>query len=520
MTAADGPGEYAVRVALEDAAGNVGPAAPPLTLRFDDTPPGAPDVSAADAWRNDAALPLAAEGDPPVSGIAGFRIRIGGRDAVVATSLPLAELPEGGTPVEVRAVSGSGLESSAVRTVLRLDRTAPSVTAEGAPAAGTWSRTPVRIGLRGRDQAGLAGMRSLSWRVDGGEELAAPGDEAAFELAADGRHRIAYHGTDGAGNASAPQALAVDVDRTPPETVAFEAPDPADPRAVRVAVADATSGVAGGRLELRRSGGAWRRLPSTLAGGRLTGAVDDAALRAGAYELRAVVADAAGNATTGTRRVDGAPATLRLPLRRPTALAVRRSGRLLRARLTAGGAALAGRALTLTQRLRGRVHRRPVCGRRTVIVAAAARCALRTDAAGRVEVRLPAGPSRTLRFAFAGDALLLPALGRATVRTAARARLRARPATVRPGGTVVFSGRLLGGHVPRAGKLVELQAMVGPDWRTFATVRTDRRGRLRHAHRFAATSAGRTYRVRLRVRREAAYPFEAGVSRPVAIRVG
>ena len=62
--------------------------------------------------------------------------------------------------------------------------------------------------------------------------------------------------------------------------------------------------------------------------------------------------------------------------------------------------------------------------------------------------------------------------------------------------------------------------MVGPGWRTFATVRTDRRGRLRHAHRFAATSAGRTYRVRLRVRREGAYPLEAGVSRPVAIWVG
>ena len=158
MTAADGPGEYAVRVALEDAAGNVGPAAPPLTLRFDDTPPGAPDVSAADAWRNDAALPLAAEGEPPVSGIAGFRVRIGGRDAVVATSLPLAELPEGGTPVEVRAVSGAGLESTRrAHRRCALDRTAPSVAAEGAPAAGAWSRTPVRIGLRGRDQAGLAG---------------------------------------------------------------------------------------------------------------------------------------------------------------------------------------------------------------------------------------------------------------------------------------------------------------------------------------------------------------------------
>jgi hypothetical protein len=87
------------------------------------------------------------------------------------------------------------------------------------------------------------------------------------------------------------------------------------------------------------------------------------------------------------------------------------------------------------------------------------------------------------------------------------------------GGTVRFSGRLLGGHVPRAGRLVELQARVGAGWRTFATVRSDRRGRLRHMHRFAATSSGRTYWIRLRVRREPAYPFETATSPAVAVRV-
>ena len=90
---------------------------------------------------------------------------------------------------------------------------------------------------------------------------------------------------------------------------------------------------------------------------------------------------------------------------------------------------------------------------------------------------------------------------------------------MRAGGAVRFSGRLLGGHVPRAGKLVELQARVGAGWRTFATVRSDRRGRVRHTRRFAPTSAGRTYRIRLRVRREQSYPFETATSRVVAVRV-
>jgi hypothetical protein len=519
VSAADGPGVYAVRVALEDAAGNVGAYAPPVTLRFDDRRPGAPDVSAADAWRNGGALPLAATGEQPLSGIRGYRVRIGGREAVVATSVPLDDLPEGGTPVEVSAVSGAGLEGTAVRTLLKLDRSRPVAEAEGVTDG--WSREPVRLALRGRDQAALSGVRSLAWKVGDAEEATAEGDSATVEVSEDGRPTVSYRATDGAGNVSAERAVAVKVDGTPPETIAFEAPDPADPRRVGVVVADRTSGVAGGRIELRRSGAEWQAVETTLERDRLVARIDDATLAAGDYELRAIVADVAGNETAGTRFVDGSPAALTLPLRRVTRLAVSRSGRLLRARLTAGGEPLGDREVTLARRLRGRSAWRDVCARRTIVVAsaAAAACPLRTDGAGRVHVRLAAGPSRTLRFAFAGDALLLPAAGKTSIRTDARARLRARPRSARAGGIVRFAGRLLGGHVPRAGKLVELQARVRAGWRTFATVRSDRRGRVRHSHRFSAGSAGHTYRFRLRVRREAAYPFETGTSRAVAVRV-
>jgi hypothetical protein len=563
VTAFEGPGEYAVRLALEDAAGNVGPYAAPVTLRFDDTRPGVPDVSAADRWHNGGALPLDAEGERPISGIRGFRVRIGGREALVATSLPLDELPEGGTPVEVRALSGAGVESTAVRTLLKLDRTPPTVTADGVPAPDAWSRTPVRIALRGRDQSGLSGVQSLGWTLDGGDEELRAGEETTIEIAADGRHSVGYRALDAAGNSSTRHTAPVRVDRTAPETVAFEAPDPADPALVRVVVADATSGVAGGRVELRRAGGDWRRVPTSLEGGRLLTRLDDAALRAGAYELRAIVSDVAGNEAVGTHRTDGAPAALTLPLRRRTSIAVRRSGRTLTARLTADGRPLGGREVTLTRRLRGRATWRTVCGKRTVVIARAAGrrtassgeaapghdaprphagssapdparlgtvsaagaaaagggCALRTDGAGRVEVRLPTGASRTFRVSFAGDALLLPSSDRASVRTPAHARFVVTPRAVRAGGAVRFSGRLLGGHVPRAGKLVELQARVRSGWRTFATLRTDRRGRYRFTHRFSPASGGRTYRFRLRVRREAAYPFESATTRPLAVQV-
>ena len=556
VAAFDGPGEYALRVALEDAAGNVGPFAPPVTLRFDDTPPGAPDVSAADRWQRGGSLPLGSEGTPPVSGVRGYRVRIGGRDAVVGTAIPLDDLPEGGTPVEVRAVSGAGVESTAVRTLLRLDRSAPVVTAAGVPSGDGWSRSPVVVGLRARDQAALSGVDGLHWTIDGAES-GAVGDEASLAVEGDGRHAVAWWATDRAGNASARGAATIKVDHTPPETVAFEAPDPTDPTRFSVIAADATSGVAGGRVELRRTGAAaWSRLPSTLDHGRVVARVDDATLRAGAYELRAVVSDAAGNEAVGTVRADGSPATVTLPLRRATTVTLRRRGRTLSGRLTAGGKPLAGRALSLTQRLRGASAWHAVCGRRTVIVArsaglaatagptpsgaaptavtprssppgrnattrrvAASRCPIRTDGAGRVQVQLPKGPSRTVRLAFAGDPLLLPDHRGTRIRTAASGWVHAHPGSVPAGGLVRFAGHLFGGHIPPSGKVVELQARVGAGWRTFATVRADRRGDFRHVHRFDSASAGQTYWVRLRIRPEAAYPFARGTGRPIPIRV-
>ena len=94
-----------------------------------------------------------------MSGVRGYRVRIGGRDAIVATAIPLGDLPEGGTPVEVRTVSGAGVESTAVRTLLRLDRTAPVVTASGVPGGEGWSREPVVVGLRGARPGGAVGRR-------------------------------------------------------------------------------------------------------------------------------------------------------------------------------------------------------------------------------------------------------------------------------------------------------------------------------------------------------------------------
>jgi hypothetical protein len=83
----------------------------------------------------------------------------------------------------------------------------------------------------------------------------------------------------------------------------------------------------------------------------------------------------------------------------------------------------------------------------------------------------------------------------------------------------MFSGRLSAGPIPDGGKLLDLQAHYRGSWRTFATPRTDARGRWSYRYRFGATRGTVRYRFRARIRREAAYPYELGYSRTVGVTV-
>src|SRR5207248_6891680 len=132
---------------------------------------------------------------------------------------------------------------------------------------------------------------------------------ADVTVGGDGAHELTFRAIDAAGNESPEQTVRFRIDRTPPELVVFEMPDPADPRAVRVAAADRGSGVARAVVEVRRAGSArpWAPLATRRVGDRFVAQVDDGAL-AGPYELRARVADRAGNEAIGDRRRDGSPA--------------------------------------------------------------------------------------------------------------------------------------------------------------------------------------------------------------------
>jgi hypothetical protein len=319
---------------------------------------------------------------------------------------------------------------------------------------------------------------------------------------ADGKRELKLLAVDSAGNTSA-VAKAVNVDGNGPTAVLSRASG----KAITISVSDGASGVAGGTISVRNSRAEpFRVLPTSLAKGRLTAKLDRG--NAAIVGISISMSDNAGNLTAGEM----------------SEMSLRVGGRTLR-----GGAA--STSYRRAARFAGRLATRdgvPVAGQ-GIAVEATSRAAgsspavvatVTTDAEGRFTYRAPAGPSRRLRFVFAGASGLAPLARTAQLRVRASSTIRATPRTLRGGGHVRFSGRLglRGATVPRSGKLVDLQAFDRGRWRTFATARArGPKGAWRSTYRFAG-NPGR-YPVRLRIRREDVFPYDLGYSRSVIVRV-
>lgn len=571
-------GWFWIRIWLEDGSGNVDPEATSNTgmLRFDDEAPPPGQMEPRKEWL-DATTPtsptlelaLGPDAVPPLSGIGGYSVAVDGSepDGTVDAAADqdnetwradytIDHLPQGVTEFRIRGISNSGVASLTSRVeVLRLDRQPPSISIDGLAQDEGWRRSPVQVSLTGHDQTGLSGMGAaplsepvengayVAVALDGGPQENARGPQAEKSIASDGHHRLTAVAFDRAGNASVEYVWNVRVDQTPP-TGAFETQHASDPRQLNVSVNDALSGVATGEIEYRKAGeGEFRSLPTTLSGGRLGARLDDVVLPAGRYEFRAVVRDVAGNRAVVDARRDGSTMALDLPVRASSKLQVaatstkkrcvvvkrKRKGefrRVKRCRTVRAGATVAyGTRLQSTGRLT-HANGAPI-GNATVTVAGQPRAGgpfapvgtAKTDARGAFEFAVPAGPSRTLRYRYAGNDTDLPATADVVTRVTAAARLAVDRRRVRNGQAVRFSGRLLGKPIPKAGKLVTLQAKVGRGWRTFATPRANAKGVFRHRYRFTATTGLRRYAFRAVVTREAAYSYERGSSKLVHVTV-
>jgi hypothetical protein len=459
-------GTQGLVVQAQDTAGNVG-ISPAVTARIDNTPPARVDVEVegGEAWRNRNDFmvtwtnPLEADRAP-----------------IVAASYKLC--------------------SAGTDSCTRGQQSGESVSRFGvaAPAPGAWS-----ISL---------------WRRD------AAGNET--ETAA-----------------SVPVTLRYDPE---PPQLAFEPPAPADPTLVSVAVTDRVSGVASGSIEISPSGsGIWQTLATDLTGGHLLTLIDDAALPAGTYVLRARAADLASNEASTDRRLDGQAIILTLPVRIVSTMkagferirwvrqTVRRHGKRVRvrrritvltpaARVSSGGRAqIAGR---LTNRDGQGIPDQEVRVYSSSVVSADQVVAvLRTDSDGRYRYTATGAMNRTLRFAFVGSALVLPAQASVEMRVPGLTSLGVSRRLALNGQAVTFSGSLRTLPAPAGGKLVELQVRLSSRWQTFRTVRTDAAGRWAIAYRFRRTRGVQRYRFRARLPKEADYPFAAGGSRSLTVRV-
>ncbi len=552
------PGIYTVEVRLENAAGNLGPAAT-ASLRFDDSRPGPVEPLPSADWIGRTDLPYALRlsspvGPEPISGIRGYAIAID-RDPCLANrcteaetslrggrkddTLLISDLPEGTSYAHAVAVSGAGMGSASVgRTALRVDTTAPLMTLSGVPSS--WTDHPVELLATARDDAsGMAAAGAAgpftAIRIDGGRPIAASGDSVRARVIGAGVHTIAHYARDAAGNIDdggeangssnpPPASATVRIDPEPPRVVFSGAQDPADPEAIAARVLDSLSGPSRqrGRIEVRRagSGDRFKPLPTSVEDGELRARWDSESYPAGPYEFRATGFDLAGNEATTLSRPNGSRMVLSAPLKGATAIRVRLGEHLL-ARLRRGGAVLRG------QLSGGRG--RPLAGMTVRVIErfdlGSARdrqiSMVKTDQGGAFALRLSSGPSREIAASFAGTATLARSQSdpvRLSVPGAVR--MKASKAVAKVGGRpVVFSGRVAG-EIPPGGKYVQLQfRLLRLPWSEFRTVRTDARGRFRYAYRFSDDdSRGVRFEFRAFAPAQDDWPYEPAGSRPVAVR--
>ncbi len=310
-------GHHEVSYYASDVAGN---RSQPAVVRFkiDTEEPGRAEPQLPDGWIHAAGrFAFTVNAPAPLSGISGYAITTDGSyPGYVATAGPdgatwIESVAEGETVVKARAISVAGIPSTKVGTgLLRVDRSAPSVKATGAD--GGWQASAVEVVLAAVDQPGLSGVHHIAYRDDGASGHAA-GDHAVVPVETDGRHVVRFSAVDAAGNESPEDSVEVLVDQTPPDSVFFEPPGEA-PAEVVVAASDATSGLAGGTVELRRAGDAdWIAVPTSVREDGLHAELDPSKLAGFGYELRATVVDGAGNRTTTATLADGIPMRVSYP---------------------------------------------------------------------------------------------------------------------------------------------------------------------------------------------------------------
>jgi hypothetical protein len=464
----------------------------------------------------------------------------------------LAELPDGGRMLEVSALDAAG-NTTVVSKAVYIDNTPPDPVVPQLVGGDTWRRTNSFVVTWPSAAQAAAPIGRAHWKLctsptnclarghsDGQGIARLP----ALAMPGPGDYKLYVWLEDMAGNQSEAGAVvsaSLRFDAEPPQ-LTFEPTDPADPLRVAVTALDRHSGLAGGDIEMRAVGtSTWHGLATDREGAQLIAHVDDERFRNGAYEFRAHAVDQAGNEASTGRRADGSAATLRLPARIDTRLAVgvprttvrrrivRRHGRrrVVRRRirrLDSHVIARHGRKIRLSGVL-ANADGQPIAGATIEALeeqpdgAFAAVGLATTGTNGRFRYVVKAARNRELVFRYGGSRRIGSAKTDFVLLVPASTSIRPDRRRLLNGEQVLFTGRVTTEPLPDVGKLVEMQAYFRGRWRTFSTVRAGDGGGWRFPYRFGGTVGRVTYRFRARLPSEGGYPFIAGSSRVVRVVV-
>jgi hypothetical protein len=142
-----------------------------------------------------------------------------------------------------------------------------------------------------------------------------------------------------------------------------------------------------------------------------------------------------------------------------------------------------------------------------------------TDSAGHYEFSLPPGPTRVITAQIEGGPTQQPAKTSATIAVRADVRFNPIPRTVRSGGIVELSGRVLHPEwLPVGGVTVNFQWLSSNGWAVFAVpVQTQPDGKFTFSYPWSNVKRAGTVRLRAQVAGQGAWPFAPGSSDAVRI---
>ena len=463
-------------------------------------------------------------------------------------------VPEGSQALHVSAEDAAGNAADSSQVTVRIDNTAPGAIGVAIDGDETWrNRNDFDLGWTNPPEPDRAPIAVAHYRV-----CAADGEDCSqgsrggegidrledVSVPSAGEWELRLWREDAAGNkqsANASLPVRLRYDPEPPE-VGFEELSTEDPTLVSARVSDRVSGLAGGSIEISRVGSnVWQVLPGGKDDSHLTARIDDAALPAGEYALRASAFDRASNQASSDRSLDGEPMRVTLPLRLATSMqagvvrkrkvrrTVRRGGKPHKVRrkvkvLEPRAKVAFGRKVRLGGRLTDAAGK-PLVGAHVNLYATPRGGTERlagtatTNDAGRYALDVEARSSQFLRFVYPGTATILPVQDTATLLVKGSSSLKVDRSRVLNGQKVTFSGRVRGRPLPTAGKLIEMQVLLTDDWQTFRTTRSGPKGGWRVSYRFERTCGMQSFRFRARLPGEAGYPLEAGGSRGLTVRV-